>query len=102
MVPGDKEEAGLAQDLRSQNPPPNSGPSNFKPLAKVSEEASLLDKDSSVGEASISGRSGKTFLTKSDGRQSTLQVLGGIHEQVHTSVCNIASAAQFIQSVCIR
>jgi len=97
MVPGDKKEAGPVQNLRSLTPPPNSGPSNFKPLSKVSEEASSLEKDSSVAEASISGRSGKIILTESHGRQSTLKVLGGIHEQVHTSVCNSASAAhQFI------
>ena len=84
MVPGNKEEASPVQSSRSLNPPPNSGPSNFKPLSKVSEETSSLDKDSSVGEASISGRSGKTILTNRHGRQSTSTVLGGIHEQVHT------------------
>lgn len=100
MVPGEKEEAGPVQNLRSLNPPPSSGPSNFKPLSKVSEEASSLDKDSSGGEASASGRSGKTVLTESHGRQSTLQVLGGIHEQVHTPACNSAPAAhQFIHAL---
>ena len=97
MVPGDKEEAGPAQNLRSLNPPPNSGPSNFKPLSKVSEETSSLEKNSSGGETSVSGRFGKSIFTDSHGRQSTSQVLGGIHEQVHTSAVHLLLTNSFIQ-----
>ena len=74
------EGAAPEQKLRGLNLPPQAGLANFRPLSKVSEEASSLDKESS-GEH-VSGPSGRGIGTDRDGRQGTLAVLGNIHEQV--------------------
>lgn len=74
---GQREDLAPEQKLRSLSMPPQSGPSSFSALSKVSEEASSLDRQSSGDSAS-----GKGLMTDSQGRQSTSTVLGNIHEQV--------------------
>ena len=67
---------------------PQSGPGNFRALAKVSEEASSLEKSS--GDVSSANKvKGPGLVTDRDGRQSTSSVLGNIHERVceHSQCC---------------
>ena len=72
------------QGLRGSAMVPQSGPSSFRALSKVSEEASSLEKQSSQSGDTSSANTAKApgLVTDRVGRQSSSMVLGNIHEQV--------------------